>query len=266
MKGIVNMKIIEHDIKCRICGRTTDFVIRDEAVLLRDARCKHCGAALRNSDLTEELLNELCTCDAESSISDRLQMLEKFRILNTCSSGYIHKALSGLPNYIVSEYFDDVPNGNFKGDVLCVDLMNIPFDDNALDVIISEDVFEHISDYKKAFSEILRVLKPGGIHVFTIPLHEGRKTVSRIGNPKKIYHGDPLRDSGALVMTDFGDDIVDYLNDIGYETSVAMKHKFFSEDEITDCDNTYEEYLEKITRMDEYFKYNSVVFVSKKKR
>ena len=55
------------------------------------------------------------------------------------------------------------------------------------------------------------MLIPGGYHIFTIPLHEGRKTVSRIGNEKKIYHGDPIRKTGALVITDFGSDITDIL-------------------------------------------------------
>ena len=40
-----------------------------------------------------------------------------------------------------------------------------------------------------------------------------------------------------------------------------MGHKFFEKSEITDTDLSYEEYLEKVEWMDEYFKYNSVMVI-----
>ena len=116
----------------------------------------------------------------------------------------------------------------------------------------------------KAFSEINRVLVTGGYHIFTIPLHEGRKTVSRAGNARKVYHGDPIRESGSLVITDFGSDLPDILYSRGMRTEVIMAHEFYKPQEITDVDASYEEYLSKRDRMDEYYKYNSVVFVSRK--
>lgn len=64
---------------------------------------------------------------------------------------------------MASEYYDDVPNGKRKGNVVSADLMDLPFKEERFDLVISEDVFEHICDYNKAFLEVRRVLVRGGI-------------------------------------------------------------------------------------------------------
>lgn len=51
-----------------------------------------------------------------------------------------------------------------------IDMTNyrIPFEDNAFDIIISWQVFEHVQNWPQALAEIKRVLKPGGasLHIF----------------------------------------------------------------------------------------------------
>jgi SAM-dependent methyltransferase len=44
----------------------------------------------------------------------------------------------------------------------------LPFDDRTFDVVISDQVFEHVMDYPTTLREIHRVLKPGGafLHIF----------------------------------------------------------------------------------------------------
>lgn len=192
------LKIVSENEKCYICGAITNFVIHDKATLLRDAKCLNCGASIRNSDKAGAIIKTYML--NEESLSETLCNMVGLRILNTCSSGALHNVLHKLPGYIVSEYFDDIPNGEYKDRILSADLMDLPFDDNSIDLIISEDVFEHISNCKKAFSEIERTLVPGGYHIFTVPLHEGKRTKSRIGNEKKIYHGDPIRQGEVLQL------------------------------------------------------------------
>ena len=52
-----------------------------------------------------------------------------------------------------------------------IDMSNykIPFDDNTFDVIISDQVFEHVQNYPEALAEIKRILKPGGSSLHIIP-------------------------------------------------------------------------------------------------
>ncbi len=42
----------------------------------------------------------------------------------------------------------------------------LPFPDQSFDVVLSSDVLEHLNDLRTTFSEIHRVLRPGGIFVF----------------------------------------------------------------------------------------------------
>lgn len=50
---------------------------------------------------------------------------------------------------------------------------SLPFDDNSFDKILCSEVLEHISDDKKAIREILRVVKPGGRILITVPSPNG---------------------------------------------------------------------------------------------
>ncbi len=49
------------------------------------------------------------------------------------------------------------------------DLCNLKFKDSCFDLIICSDVLEHIKNDEKAFSELARVLKMGGILLLTVP-------------------------------------------------------------------------------------------------
>ncbi len=44
----------------------------------------------------------------------------------------------------------------------------IPFEDRSFDVVVSDEVFEHVQDYGQALAELRRVMRPGGValHVF----------------------------------------------------------------------------------------------------
>lgn len=250
--------------KCKVCGKVSEFKINDDAVLLREAVCEHCGASIRNSDVAEEIIRFISGDDA--GLMDQGQEIGKYEILNTCSTGYIHNVLKDFDNYTCSEYFDNVPSGDYCEGILCVDLCHMPFEDNTFDIVVSEDVFEHVEHYGQALKEIFRVLKPGGCHIFTVPLHDGRMTESR-ENKRKVYHGDPNPiggGDGSLVITDWGDDIDKILEGYGYQVEIKRKHVFYAPEEITDVDKTFDEYLSKRDCLEKYQKYNSIVIVAKK--
>ncbi len=251
--------------KCNLCGEISEFVIDDDATLLREAKCSNCGASIRNSDTAGEVLKVF------QNRVDSLYELGKMDlgnglILNTCSSGAIHNALEGSKNYICGEYFENVLGGEYYEGIMSVDLTKAPFPNNSLDVVISEDVFEHVADYKKAMEEIFRILKPGGFHIFTVPIHDGKKTVSRSGK-RNVYHGDPnplSGDGGVIVYTDWGEDIESLVSEFGFDTELKKQHIFYSADEVTDVDSDYDEYSKHVAELIKYFKYNSYVIVCRK--
>ena len=68
------------------------------------------------------------------------------------------------------------------------DICNLPFDDNAYDLILCNHVLEHIPDDTKAMQELYRVLKPGGMGIFQIPQDLSRETTfedNSITDPKE---------------------------------------------------------------------------------
>lgn len=48
-------------------------------------------------------------------------------------------------------------------------ILEMPFDDNTFDYVVSSEVIEHIPEPMKGVEEIFRVLKPGGTMVLTTP-------------------------------------------------------------------------------------------------
>lgn len=110
------------------------------------------------------------------------------------------------------------------------DMTNLSFADGQFDLVVTQDVFEHIPDYATSFAECRRVLSAGGRLVFTIPFFanqpttEVRATVDADGTvthllPPEI-HGNPVGE-GSLCFQHFGWDILDVLRDAGFTDARA---------------------------------------------
>ena len=55
------------------------------------------------------------------------------------------------------------------------DICQLPFESNDFDVILCNHVLEHVPDDQRALKELFRVMKPGGMGIFQIPLDINRK-------------------------------------------------------------------------------------------
>jgi SAM-dependent methyltransferase len=92
----------------------------------------------------------------------------------------------------------------------------LTFESTSIDILVTQDVFEHIFSPAIAAKEIARVLSPGGIHIFTAPKFENLArshprcaidddgTITHLFAPE--YHGNPVGDGKALVTWYYGDD------------------------------------------------------------
>ena len=58
---------------------------------------------------------------------------------------------------------------------LPTDWRRLPFADNAFDGVIASSVFEYLEDLDLAFGELARVLRPGGVLVFSVPNMDHRE-------------------------------------------------------------------------------------------
>jgi SAM-dependent methyltransferase len=121
------------------------------------------------------------------------------------------------PNYIPSQFFPGQVPGSMVGAVRCENLEALAFSDESIDLHISQDVLEHVFHPSRAFREVARTLRPGGAHVFTVPMMKGaepsrmRATVDQDGGThfleEPVFHGNPISEEGALVTVDWGLDI-----------------------------------------------------------
>lgn len=132
-------------------------------------------------------------------------------------------------SYIPTHFYRDTPPGEQKEGIRCENLEQLTFDDNVFDLVVTQDVFEHILNPAKAFSEVARTLKPEGAHVFTVPYYPDKTTVVRaLESPdgiiyleEEVYHGNPIDQKGSLVVTDWGNDLFDFIyTNSGMTTSI----------------------------------------------
>jgi len=52
---------------------------------------------------------------------------------------------------------------------VCADIRNLPFDEKSVDAIISRDCLEHVEKVDIFFSEMRRIVKPGGVFLTILP-------------------------------------------------------------------------------------------------
>lgn len=108
------------------------------------------------------------------------------------------------------------------------DVMNLSYQDESFDIIVSNDVLEHIPDPARALRECCRVLKPGGTVLATFPFHPDMDstrvrarpvgdTIEHLLPPR--YHGNPVSADGSLVFQDFGWDFLDVMTAAGFASA-----------------------------------------------
>jgi len=195
--------------------------------------CLFCGCSSRKRMVAKVILDKFAP--NVGSIRNLSQALTDTKIYNFDSTDEFTKfLLDSYPYYYCSELIDNVPPGTeLRERVFCQDIQNLTFPDTLFDLVITEEVFEHVRQYEKGFKEIYRVLKPRGYHIFTVPFNFDRPTIVRVdtSGEKDIhllepeYHGDAARGQ-ILAYRTFGIDIFDFLTSLGFETSVHLSDHY----------------------------------------
>jgi len=134
------------------------------------------------------------------------------------------KLRNGCRDYVGTHFSPGVPLGEMipGTEWACEDLERQTFADESFDLVISQDVFEHVLDPAAAFREVARTLRPGGAHIFTTPLvnkHRPSEVWAERGPDGEIvyhhepeYHGNPIDSKGSLVTMHWGYDITEHIH------------------------------------------------------
>ncbi|MFN7056809.1 class I SAM-dependent methyltransferase [Hyphomonas sp.] len=215
--------VFTHHGFCNICERRTEFTalydwFRDHLL------CASCGSVPRERALMETIK----------------RYYPKFARLKIHESSPIGRGVSArlardCRNYSFSHYLPDTPFGQVDPlyNARSETLEALTFADGSFDLLITQDVMEHVFNPDAAFREIARVLKPGGAHIFTVPITrkgdasrrraqlEPDGTITHFLEPE--YHGSPVSVRGSLVTMDWGYDIVRHIHEAsGMSSHIIM--------------------------------------------
>jgi hypothetical protein len=219
---------------CSICGSKGEFAPRPGHSTREGFACPNCRAALRWRDQASIILDEfskgrsisLPNLVASGRLNDKT-------IYEPALHGPFVNAFKKLPRYVRSYYWPERALGDTDANgIRNEDITKLTFADNSFDLVLTSDVLEHVYDFRAAFAEVLRVLKPGGIHVFSIPnawpfpdATEARvEVIDGVEHHIKPaqYHrsGDG---TPCIVYTDFGADLIDIIDAKGRSRTQAVR-------------------------------------------
>ena len=200
---------IESNGICPLCEKSVTFISYSQ--WLRDNyRCTNCNSLPRERAL--------------------------YYVLNTYFPNWrnavIHESSPGVQgasgkiafecsHYLPTQYFPDKKSGSIVNAVRCENIEALTFANESIDIHITQDVVEHIFNPNKAFKEIARTLKPGGLHIFTVPLtnkiNPTKQRAKLLKNKQvfhiepEFFHYNPMSNEPTLVTFDWGYDICNYI-------------------------------------------------------
>jgi SAM-dependent methyltransferase len=140
---------------CPICGYRGRFISVGHPPRW-DARCLNCGSRERHR-LTQLWITE----GGGNKLAGK-------RILHFAPERIWQRMMRGNPQYETADLMQ-------AGVTHRVDITAIPLPDAGFDVVMAHHVLEHIPDDRKAMRELFRMVKPGGLGLFTVPINPTRQ-------------------------------------------------------------------------------------------
>lgn len=216
------------DGSCYVCGRSGRFS-KGPGSFRETYQCAHCTASLRYQGQALAILHEFADSTDIRSLAQltRDPAFQSKSIYEPGTIGPLRRYLSSAQRYEISQYLPNAKPGTTRNGIRCENLMSLTFLDSSFDLVVTSDVFEHVRKPWQGFREVLRVLRPGGVHIFSVPVHHPipDDTVYRVdtSSAHDVHLLEPHYHNRHLVYTDFGLDMVNELITIGYESTVITQ-------------------------------------------
>ena len=216
-------------IFCPVCGGTVKMKPFGPPNVRETGFCSGCGSWNRQRltavlllGLIERFSGVCATHLASPEIPENLQ------IFNAEWFGAVHERLKRLPGYSWSRYSGgQYRSGDMVNGYPHQDLLATSFPDNHFDIVLTFDVMEHIPEPYLAHQEIYRILKPGGVHLFTVPCNlnnplDDQRTAMVNGEivllSAPAWHGE--QEDSNLVYNIFGTELICHLWVLGFDVKV----------------------------------------------
>lgn len=194
-----NQFFCERDIcECSCCGYQGHLLTARKRHVHRAYRCPNCESRPPDRNIALFL--------KKNSIE-----LAGKNFLHIASEWPLFRKLKNEPGYVGGD-IQKRRNGN-----AIVVITAISFEENIFDFLICNHVLEHVKEDQKAMKECFRVLRTGGVGIFSVPL-SGKK---RTWEPPK---GMPLNEIEAIAGWDhkrlYGYDFAEKLERHGFSVSM----------------------------------------------
>jgi SAM-dependent methyltransferase len=200
--------------------------------------CPNCGGKYFLVMRPDAFMIRCLSCRANGTNLSLIPLIEKHRksypVREAWEMSTYGATLSFLRTHVdhvyESEYFEGKRSGEIVDGILNQDVQETSFSDSSLDLITSNQVFEHVPDDIKGYAECFRVLRPGGALLFTVPLYGIRATekLAEIRAGELIYFTKPeyhdSRTAGPESILTFWhhsvNDIGERVSSVGFDVTV----------------------------------------------
>jgi len=150
----------------------------------------------------------------------------KLKVLHMAPEQSFYKRFRNLKNLDYTTCDLDSPIADVKADI-----QNLPFENDAFDVIFCNHVLEHVDDDKKALSELYRVMKPGGWGILQVPIRY--KLKETFEDPTITDRKERIEKFGQYDhVRVYGTDYYETLKNAGFEVEKLNLSEKFSDEEI----------------------------------
>jgi SAM-dependent methyltransferase len=137
----------------------------------------------------------------------------------------------------------DIASGSVVNGIRHENAEQLSFANASVDLVISNEVLEHVNDPERVIAEIVRVLRVGGSLFLTTPFDPNKDESVRRARLVSggiqhllppVYHGNPLSKDGSLVFNDFGWELVSLLERAGFRSVSIVVHWGFEKGHLGD--------------------------------
>jgi SAM-dependent methyltransferase len=237
--------------RCNICASYTAFFCPNKDLYRESLVCAVCLTTSRYRSIARGILRaigELRPVESDSLAGlDPSFEGEPLRIYDTQAPFYWETGAYPIPDLLAKCRWIDMQTSIYKpAEALGLklgpsttnqNLEKLTFEDDSFDIVITSDVMEHVRLDDRAHREISRVLRPGGIYIFTVPhFRNARETFLRVqvvdpDDPsrdvyltEKEYHGDANSEEGrALSYRSYGTEIDETLGGLGFSVDYTKE-------------------------------------------
>ncbi|MCL2204071.1 MAG: class I SAM-dependent methyltransferase [Defluviitaleaceae bacterium] len=217
--GIIESITYNHR-HCPACKNEFKFYLPFGVKLRKEAQCPYCKSLERHRALWLYFEKNLLFPQSSDD--------KKITLLHFAPESVFYNALHNHPNV---DYYPVDYNPNFKGIRDVIDIQQIKYPNDMFDIIISNNVLEHVPDDHKAVQELYRVLKYDGVAFINCPTNnffEKTLEAPEYNTPelRRKHYGqsDHLRK--------YGKDYTQRLINAGFIVNVKMPNDVYSDSEL----------------------------------